>query len=140
MVRLDARVTKAPTAPKALLSATRHPRFTLKQWPTFFLIIAGLSFVLYFQLAPHFQPIDPAAAAVSDQPAPRKPAKPAEQPQPLTFGGYPCPGDCAKDKAGYQWAARNRIDDPDDCTGTTAAFIEGCRVYAEQQAARMPAD
>jgi len=52
----------------------------------------------------------------------------------MTFGGYPCPvAGCAEDKAGWQWAARNRISDPDDCTGTTAAFIEGCRVYAERQ-------
>ena len=100
------------------------------------LIIAGLSFVLYFQLAPHFQPIAPASAAVNDErpAAPKKPAAPEKSQAPLTFGGYPCPGDCAQDEAGFQWAARNRIRDPDDCTGTTAAFIEGCRVYAERQA------
>ena len=39
-------------------------------------------------------------------------------------------------RRGYQWAARNRIHDPDDCAGATAAFIEGCRVYAEQATAR----
>lgn len=96
----------------------------MKHWA---LIVAGLS-------------IGAAAAAVNEQ-RPTTPAKPAaaektEAPA-MTFGGYPCPGgDCAEDKAGYQWAARNRIRDPDDCTGTTAAFIEGCRVYAEQEAAR----
>jgi hypothetical protein len=122
-------------SPKPPLSAPRHARSTLKQWPTFFLIIAGLSFVLYFQLAPGFQPVDAAAAAAHDpRPAP-PPARKTEAPA-LTFGGYPCPGGCAEDKAGYAWAARNRIHDPDDCTGTTAPFIEGCRVYAEQQTAR----
>jgi hypothetical protein len=58
----------------------------------------------------------------------------------MRFGEYPCQGDCAADKAGYRWAAQNRISDPDDCTGDTAPFIEGCRVYAEQQAARSAAD
>jgi len=51
----------------------------------------------------------------------------------MTFGEYPCPGDCAEDKAGYDWAARNSITDPDNCTGMTAAFMEGCRVYAERR-------
>ena len=103
------------------------------------LIIAGLSFVLYFQLAPRFQPIGAAAAAVND-PRPTPPPKPApsrkQEAHAMTFGGYPCPSDCTEDKAGYQWAARNRIHDPDDCTGTTAPFIEGCRVYAEEETAR----
>jgi hypothetical protein len=92
----------------------------MKQWATPVLIIAGLSLALYFQ---------PAAAAE------RKPAAAAKKEQtPMTFGGYPCPtAGCDEDKAGWQWAARNRISDPDDCTGTTAAFIEGCRVYAERR-------
>ncbi|HYL25000.1 MAG TPA: hypothetical protein VEV21_11450 [Burkholderiales bacterium] len=111
----------------------------MKHWPTLALIIAGLSFVLYSQLARHLQPIGPAAAAAVNErqsPPPRKPASPAETgPAGKTFGEYPCPGDCSEDKAGYQWAQRNSIRDPDDCTGTRAAFIEGCRVYAEQQAA-----
>lgn len=83
------------------------------------LIVAGLSFALY-------------AGAASTERKPAAPAKKAETP--MTFGGYPCPAaGCAEDKAGWQWAARNRISDPDDCTGMTAAFIEGCRVYAERQ-------
>ncbi len=104
----------------------------MKQPPTLALIIAALSFALYLQ---------PAGAANDTQPAERKPAAAAKkEPPAMTFGGYPCPAaDCAEDKAGYQWAARNRIRDPDDCTGTTAAFIEGCRVYAQQQAA-LPID
>ena len=102
------------------------------------LVTAGLAFVLYFQLLSHFRPIDSAVAA-TDQHTPPHKATPAKNERPaLTFGGYPCPGDCTEDKAGYQWAARNRIRDPDDCTGTTAAFIEGCRVYAERQAQTAP--
>ncbi len=96
------------------------------------MITAALSFALYLQ---------PAGAANDEQPAKREPAAAdKKEPAAMTFGGYPCPAaDCAEDKAGYQWAARNRIRDPDDCTGTTAAFIEGCRVYAQQQAA-LPLD
>ena len=99
----------------------------MKQSPTFALIIAALSFALY---------LPPAAAANDEQPAERKPAATAKkEPTAMTFGGYPCPAaGCAEDKAGWEWAARNRIRDPDDCTGMTAAFIEGCRVYAQQQA------
>ena len=112
----------------------------MKHWPTLALVIAGLSFVLYFQLAPHFRPVDSALAAADLHSAPPKPAPPAKKAETrLTFGGYPCPGDCSEDKAGYQWAARNRISDADDCTGTTAAFIEGCRVYAQRQS-KTPAD
>ena len=89
----------------------------MKRWAAPALLVAGLSFALY------------AGAANTE----RKPA-PKKDETPMTFGGYPCPAaGCAEDKAGWQWAARNRIRDPDDCTGTTAAFIEGCRVYAERQ-------
>jgi hypothetical protein len=113
----------------------------LKNWPTLALIVVAgvLSIALYFQVVQHFQPIDSAAAAVKA--APRKPSPPRKKaPTRLTFGGYPCPRDCAEDKAGYQWAARNHITDADDCSGSSGAFIEGCRVYAEQQAARPAAD
>jgi hypothetical protein len=112
----------------------------MKHWLTLAAVIAGLSFVLYFQLAPHFQPIDAAAAAVNGQrstaPATKAGTSRKKERPAMTFGGYPCPVDCAEDKAGYQWAARKQISDPDDCTGATSAFIEGCRVYAQQQVAR----
>ena len=83
----------------------------------------------------------PGAAPVTEIPARRiappvqpKVAAPAKEVAPLpTFGGYPCvTSDCAEDKAGFKWAEKNVISDPDSCTGTTAAFIEGCRVYARQ--------
>jgi hypothetical protein len=41
---------------------------------------------------------------------------------------------CSDDMAGYRWAEANAVADPDDCTGKTGSFIEGCRVYALQQA------
>jgi len=116
----------------------------LKNWSTLALITAGLLFVLYFQVVPHLRPIAPAAAASTGAPsaARHKPAAPSKSaPVQMTFGGYPCPGrNCAEDKAGYQWAAWNHISDPDDCTGSTAAFIEGCRVYAGRREAMTVAD
>jgi hypothetical protein len=48
----------------------------------------------------------------------------------LSFGGYPCGTDCAVQEQGFQWAERNNITDADACTGNSAEFIEGCRVYA----------
>lgn len=66
----------------------------------------------------------------------REPAKPRHAAPPerrLAFGGYPCSGDCSDDMAGYRWAEENAVVDPDDCTGKTGSFIEGCRVYARQQ-------
>lgn len=47
-----------------------------------------------------------------------------------TFHGYACTEDCSGHKAGYDWAARKGIDDPDDCGGYSQSFIEGCRAYA----------
>jgi hypothetical protein len=57
------------------------------------------------------------------------PPKPQSVP-PLTFGGYPCESNCLSDEAGYRWASSHGISDPEDCTGNTGTFIEGCRVYA----------
>ena len=70
----------------------------------------------------------------NDKQVPKKTA-----PNPVAkFGGYPCSTDCSDDKAGYAWAERNGISDPDSCTGTTGAFIEGCRVYARKKAGLLP--
>jgi len=114
----------------------------LKTWPTIALVVVGLSYVLYFQLGLHAQyPAQLAAASTAEiqPPAPRpKPAPKHAAPSPVratkwAFGGYPCPGSCAEDKAGYSWGKQNGITDPDDCTGKSGPFIEGCRVYARQQ-------
>jgi len=109
----------------------------VKTWLPIFFIVAGLTFVIGSNLVQQMAIADPAPMNHEPQRsrAPRKEAQPPKPQQgPLTFGGYPCPGDCTQDRAGFEWAARDTITDPDDCTGTTAAFIEGCRVYAEQQA------
>lgn len=63
------------------------------------------------------------------------PAPPAPKPS-LTFGGYPCNGDCSGHQAGYRQAEKDGITDPDSCTGSSAAAIEGCRVYASQRSGK----
>jgi hypothetical protein len=62
-------------------------------------------------------------------PADASPSNPLVVPL-LTFGGYPCESNCLSDEAGYRWASSHGINDPEDCTGNTGTFIEGCRVYA----------
>jgi len=49
------------------------------------------------------------------------------------FRGYECTVDCSGHEAGYEWAERHSIDDPDDCNGNSESFIEGCKAYAEEQ-------
>jgi hypothetical protein len=34
--------------------------------------------------------------------------------------------------AGYEWADRNGIEHPDDCSGNSDSFIEGCEEYARE--------
>ncbi len=46
--------------------------------------------------------------------------------------GYPCTQDCSGHKAGYAWAQRRDIRDPDDCAGNSNSFIEGCQSAAEE--------
>jgi hypothetical protein len=49
------------------------------------------------------------------------------------IGDAKCASDCAT-QLGYQWARTHEIVDADDCNGSeSAAFIEGCRAYAEDQ-------
>ena len=52
-----------------------------------------------------------------------------------SFHGQPCTFDCSGHQAGYDWAQRNAIADPDDCSGKSNSFIEGCRAAAEEEAA-----
>lgn len=49
-----------------------------------------------------------------------------------TFHGYDCKGNCSGHEAGYQWAERRNITNEDYCTGKSISFIEGCRVYVEE--------
>jgi hypothetical protein len=51
----------------------------------------------------------------------------------LTFHGYDCTVDCSGHEAGYQWAEQHGISDPDDCSGDSQSFVEGCRAYAKEQ-------
>ncbi|KAF7963265.1 hypothetical protein AWV80_11515 [Cupriavidus sp. UYMU48A] len=49
---------------------------------------------------------------------------------PERFLGTGCTPACSGHEAGYYWAADNDISDPDDCTGDSQAFVEGCQEYA----------
>ena len=95
--------------------------------------LLGLQFVRYERAVAHERS---AVAAALPRPAPANPPLPAaSQARHGAFGGYPCRDDkCSDDWAGYRWAEANRVADPDDCVGKTGSFIEGCRVYARQQA------
>lgn len=53
--------------------------------------------------------------------------------EPSSFMGAPCTDDCSGHEAGYQWAEENGIDDPDDCSGNSNSFVEGCKAFAEEQ-------
>lgn len=50
----------------------------------------------------------------------------------LTFMGRPCQGDCAPYMAGYRWAEREGINDPQACAGD-GEFRAGCAMYAEME-------
>lgn len=52
---------------------------------------------------------------------------------PEAFHGYECTVDCSGHEAGYDWAERHSIEDPDDCGGNSQSFIEGCQAYAREQ-------
>ena len=111
----------------------------MKSWPTFALIAVGLLYVIGFHLLRYQRPAaQPSAASatasVQAAPRPKVAAKAAAPERDWAFGGYPCRDEhCSEDWAGFRWAEKNHIADPDDCTGKTGLFIEGCRVYARQQ-------
>jgi len=72
-------------------------------------------------------------------PTPRDALPPPASPQVRTYRGtwshgYSCTVDCSGHEAGYQWAEDNDITDPDDCSGNSTSFIEGCQAYAEENA------
>lgn len=52
---------------------------------------------------------------------------------PLTYRGYACLEDCSGHEAGYEWAEEQGVTDPDECSGNSDSFIEGCIAYAEEQ-------
>ena len=56
------------------------------------------------------------------------------------FHGYPCTDDCSGHEAGYNWAEKKSIENPDDCDGNSNSFIEGCKAYAIEQQETEPSD
>ena len=49
--------------------------------------------------------------------------------QRLFDGLYPCSQDCSGHLAGYMWASKHDITDPNDCGGNSQSFMEGCIAY-----------
>lgn len=41
-----------------------------------------------------------------------------------------CTNDCSGHEAGARWAEQRWIEGPDDCSGNSNSFIEGCQEYA----------
>jgi hypothetical protein len=106
----------------------------VQNWMTGF-VIAACVFYGFSLVSKNEQQQTEANTSVPAAIASARPANadnPVQQPPapPLSFGGYPCGGDCSVQQEGYRWAESNNIADPDSCTGNSAEFIEGCRVYA----------
>lgn len=112
----------------------------MKNWFTWMLVMAGLVFVFAFWPVPppsaqaDEKPASPSAPTVHRAEHHRKsPATPPATSPAARFGEYPCNStDCEGHKAGFRWAQDHATADPDDCTGNSGAFIEGCRVYVEK--------
>jgi len=49
------------------------------------------------------------------------------------FHGYECAEDCTGIEAGYAWAEQQGITNPENCSGGSQPFLEGCRAYANQR-------
>jgi hypothetical protein len=49
------------------------------------------------------------------------------------FGGYPCTKDCKTHAAGFKWAREHRVTNPDNCSGESRSFIQGCRAYGSDR-------
>ena len=110
----------------------------MKNWIPLLILLAALAYASVrapdemqkpVQLSANEMQAENSRDVSNEKQAPKKTA-----PKPIAkFGGYPCSTDCSDDKAGYAWAQKNGITDPDSCTGTTGGFIEGCRVYARKR-------
>jgi len=114
----------------------------LKDLITWILVAVGLVYVISAHTSSQFgSPPDAPVAMPDTREAPHvQPVPPPQPPAPAAaFGGYPCAAsDCAPEIEGYRWAQNDSITDPDECTGNTGAFIEGCRVYAQRAGADDP--
>jgi len=52
----------------------------------------------------------------------------------LQYKGYPCTKDCSGHKAGYAWAKKRGVTNPQDCPGVGTnhnSFWEGCKSATE---------
>lgn len=88
----------------------------LQSWGALIALVGGISLVAYLL---------PGGSGSTENSAGN--SKPAET---RTFHGYACKTDCGGHEAGYAWAERKGITDPDDCGGKSQSFIEGCRAFA----------
>ena len=50
----------------------------------------------------------------------------------ITRDNWECTDDCSGHDAGYAWAENNGITEPEDCSGKSQSFIEGCEAYANE--------
>ena len=48
------------------------------------------------------------------------------------MGSDECTEDCSGHNAGWEWAKKNEMLNPDDCSGDSESFIEGCKAYGEE--------
>ena len=48
------------------------------------------------------------------------------------MGSDACTEDCSGHDAGWEWAKKHEIFDPDECSGNSDSFIEGCKAYGEE--------
>jgi hypothetical protein len=48
------------------------------------------------------------------------------------FHGYECTDDCSGHEAGYAWAEREDVTNPNDCDGNSQSFIEGCEAWTNE--------
>lgn len=53
------------------------------------------------------------------------------------FRGQPCKANCRGHGAGYLWAGKKRIRNPQQCTSTSSSFRQGCQIRAQQAAAEL---
>ena len=88
----------------------------LRNWGALIALVGGISLVAYLL-----------AGGSGSTEASADNSRPAEA---RTYHGYACKTDCSGHEAGYAWAERKGITDPDDCGGKSQSFIEGCQAFA----------
>ncbi len=51
---------------------------------------------------------------------------------PGSFHGQACTRDCSGHKAGYEWAEKKNVTQPEQCGGKSRSFAEGCRSWVKE--------